>query len=196
MSRTRFSRSVPLIYCVCFTICALGCGASRGLSYDSENDASAPPNPFQESDGAAFMGMPEPSGAEDDALQPESLGTLSANRYDPDSVANPYGPAGSRYNPDSVRNPYGKYGSRYSPQSVNNPYAHDTPVLIGADGKYLGKLSANRYEPDSVSNPYGRYGSRYSPDSINNPYGVYGSRYSPYSPRNPYATRAPRIVKP
>jgi hypothetical protein len=50
------------------------------------------------------------------------LGNLNANRYDPDSVANPYGRYGSRYSPDSINNPYGEYGSRYSPQGARNPY--------------------------------------------------------------------------
>jgi hypothetical protein len=55
------------------------------------------------------------------------LGNLSTNRYDPDSVANPYGQYGSRYSPDSVNNPYGQYGSRYSPDSARNPYALGQP---------------------------------------------------------------------
>ena len=50
------------------------------------------------------------------------LGNMNSNRYDPNSVANPYGRYGSRYSPDSVNNPYGQYGSQYSPNSVNNPY--------------------------------------------------------------------------
>ena len=50
------------------------------------------------------------------------LGNLNNNRYDPNSVANPYGQYGSRYSPDSINNPYGQYGSRYSPNSVRNPY--------------------------------------------------------------------------
>lgn len=51
------------------------------------------------------------------------LGNVNANRYDPNSVANPYGRYGSRYSPDSVNNPYGQYGSVYSPSSVNYPYS-------------------------------------------------------------------------
>jgi len=34
------------------------------------------------------------------------LGNLNTNKYDPNSVANPYG----------------KYGSKYSDKSINNPY--------------------------------------------------------------------------
>jgi len=62
------------------------------------------------------------------------LGTLSNNRYDPDSVANPHGRYGSRYSPDSINNPYGQYGSRYSVDSANNPYATNPPVIIDPDG--------------------------------------------------------------
>ena len=45
------------------------------------------------------------------------LGELSANRYAPDSVSNPYGVYGSRYSPMSINNPHGPYG-RYSPRSI------------------------------------------------------------------------------
>jgi hypothetical protein len=112
------------------------------------------------------------------------LGTYSANRYAPDSIANPYGQYGNRYAPDSVNNPYGSYGS---------PYSLTKPRLYGRDGTYLGTLSSNPYDPDSIANPYGRYGNPYSPDSVNNPYGRFGSPYSPDSATNPYALSPPLI---
>lgn len=40
-------------------------------------------------------------------------GRFNGNRYDPDSISNPYGRYGSRYSADSLNNPYGA-GSRYS----------------------------------------------------------------------------------
>jgi hypothetical protein len=49
-------------------------------------------------------------------------GNLNANQFDPNSVANPFGPYGSRYSPNSINNPFSPYGSRYGPQSPNNPY--------------------------------------------------------------------------
>jgi len=101
---------------------------------------------------------------------------LRANRFDPDSLSNPFG-AGSPFKTDGLNNPYSQYGSRYSNDSWRNPYATNAPKLYSDDGTYRGRLSANRYDPDSTSNPYGQYGSRYSPDSINNPYGTHG-RYS------------------
>lgn len=115
------------------------------------------------------------------------LGNLNSNRFDPDSISNPFGRYGSRYSPDSVNNPYGQYGSPYSPYSARNPYTTQAPAIVTPEGKYLGKFSANPYDPDSVSNPFGRFGSPYSPDSVNNPFGQYGNPYSPNSVHNPYA---------
>jgi len=58
------------------------------------------------------------------------LGNLNNNRFDPNSIANPYGRYGSPYSPDSVTNPYGRYGSPYSPESATNPYAVTPPLII------------------------------------------------------------------
>lgn len=143
---------------------------------------------------AEAIGPPGAGAVAADVRGGRYLGRLSANRYAADSVSNRYGRFGSRYSPDSINNRYGRYGSPYSPYSAKNPYATRAPRLYSADGRYLGKVSANRYDPESISNPYGKYGSRYSPWSVNNPYGRYGSRYSPESATNPYATRAPIII--
>ncbi len=105
------------------------------------------------------------------------IGNYNTNRYDPNSVRNPYGQHGSPYSSNSVNNPYGQYGTPYGSKSATNPYATNAPKMYDQNGNYRGKLSANRYDPDSISNPYGRYGSPYSSDSVNNPYGT-GSPYS------------------
>jgi hypothetical protein len=87
----------------------------------------------------------------------------------------------------------------YRPRTYTPPastYGTAAPIVVGEDGKYLGRMSANPYASDSVSNPYGQYGSRYSADSVNNPYGKYGSPYSAQSATNPYATQAPVLVAP
>ncbi len=114
----------------------------------------------------------------------EYLGNLSANEFDPNSIANEFG-AGSPYSSNSITNEFGLYGSPFSNQSFTNPYATDAPKLYDQQGNYRGKLSTNPYDPDSVSNPYGRYGNPYSSESLNNPYGA-GSPYRPDSPTNPY----------
>lgn len=105
-----------------------------------------------------------------------AIGSFSGNRYDPNSLANPYG-AGSPYKADGLMNPYSQYGSRYSNESWRNPYATNAPKIYSEDGTYHGRLSTNKYDPDSTSNPYGRYGSKYSSESLNNPYGA-GNPYS------------------
>jgi len=52
----------------------------------------------------------------------EDLGNLSANEFDPNSTANPFG-AGSPYSSNSVTNEFGIYGNPFSNQSDTNPYA-------------------------------------------------------------------------
>src|SRR5688500_17135165 len=42
----------------------------------------------------------------------KTIGTLNANRYDPNSLANPYG-AGNPYKADGLMNPYSEYGSPF-----------------------------------------------------------------------------------
>jgi len=81
------------------------------------------------------------------------LADLSADRYHPDSLSNPYG-AGSRFKVDGLMNPYSQYGSRYSNDSWTNPYATNPPKIY-SDGRYLGRLSVNRYAPNSTASPYG-----------------------------------------
>lgn len=83
--------------------------------------------------------MPISASAQDglilvDPSSGQYLGNLNSNRYDPNSVANPYGRYGSPYSPDSINNPYGQYGSPYSPNSVNNPYTSGGPVIINRGG--------------------------------------------------------------
>src|SRR6185503_14716069 len=72
----------------------------------------------------------------------EDLGNLSANAFDPNSSANPYG-AGNPFLPNSITNEFGRYGSPYSNQSATNPYATDAPRLYDQQGNYRGKLSEN-----------------------------------------------------
>lgn len=126
-----------------------------------------------------------------DNTSTQYLGKLSTNRYDSESISNPYGRYGSPYG-QTVTNPYSIYGSPYSSKSVSNPYATDAPRIYAADGTYLGKLSSNPYDPESISNPFGKYGSPYG-NNLMNPFSKYGSEFSSESWRNPYATRPPSI---
>lgn len=65
------------------------------------------------------------------------LGNVTSNRYDPNSINNPYGQYGSKYSPDSINNPYGEYGSAYSSKSPDNIYYGE------------GRLSPPPFGPDS-----------------------------------------------
>jgi hypothetical protein len=49
------------------------------------------------------------------------LGNLNDNRYDSNSVSNPYGRYGSQYSSDSINNPYG-YGSPYGSSLFDEEY--------------------------------------------------------------------------
>jgi hypothetical protein len=98
--------------------------------------------------------------------QDRPLADLRADRYDYNSLENPYG-AGNPYKSDGLMNPYSRYGSIYSNDSWRNPYATNPPKMSNG-----GELSANPYRKDSTANPYGRYGSEYSSESLRNKYGA------------------------
>jgi hypothetical protein len=112
------------------------------------------------------------------------LGRFNANRFDPESIANPFG----------------RYGASSSPDSINNPAAPAArgrdgrgPKIIAPDGTYLGRLNLNSSDPESVANPSSPYGSPRAPNSINNLFGRYGSRFSPDGIRNPDTTGGPML---
>ena len=50
----------------------------------------------------------------------EYLGNLSANEFDPNSIANPFG-TGSPFSLNSVTNEFGRSRNPYSNQSATNP---------------------------------------------------------------------------
>jgi hypothetical protein len=66
-------------------------------------------------------------------LAEEYLGKLSSNKYDPDSVSNPYGRYGSKYSSDSINNPYGA-GSPYRTDSPTNRYGEGLSIYSDDDG--------------------------------------------------------------
>ena len=79
-----------------------------------------PANPFSPS-GQAARNQFAVGGARlyDDAG--EFRGVLNGNRFDPNSVANPYGRYGSPYSADSINNAFGA-GSPFGADSPNNPF--------------------------------------------------------------------------
>ncbi len=77
------------------------------------------------------------------------LGTVSRDKYDPESISNQYGQYGGFYGLYSIFNQYGQYGSKYSRLSPFNAYS-STPPRVLLDGQYVGQLSANTYLRDRI----------------------------------------------
>ncbi len=77
------------------------------------------------------------------------LGKLSLNKYDLESILNPYGSYGSIYSALSIYNPFSTYGSKYSSLSPFNPYTF-TPPIIYLRGVKVGLLSVNQYLNGSI----------------------------------------------
>ena len=75
------------------------------------------------------------------AVQAEYCGNLSANEFDQNSIANPFG-AGNPFSPNSVTNEFCIYGNPFSNQSTTNPYATDAPRLYDQQGISRGKLDS------------------------------------------------------
>lgn len=47
------------------------------------------------------------------------LGNVNSNKYDVNSISNPYGQYGNKYSSKSINNPYSEYGNPYSQKYVN-----------------------------------------------------------------------------
>ena len=84
------------------------------LSVSAANAQNLTPNPYGNSSNSPQLYAPNG----------QFLGNVNSNRFDPNSIANPYGQYGYPYSPNSINNQYGQYGNPYSPNSVRNPYGH------------------------------------------------------------------------
>ncbi len=58
------------------------------------------------------------------------LGKITSNRFDLDSIGNPYGSYGSQYWTSSIFNKFGPYGSEVSSTSPFNQFASTPPVIV------------------------------------------------------------------
>lgn len=63
------------------------------------------------------------------------LGNLNSNQYDPNSVANPFGPYGSQFSDRSINNQFGRWGSQFSPDGVRNQFSVGRPAPLGGFGR-------------------------------------------------------------
>jgi len=83
------------------------------------------------------------------AQDQQLLGKINYNRYDTESILNPYGPYGSKYSNTSIFNKYSPYGSPYGAFSVNNPYCNTPPKLF-INGNLLGYVTVNKYVQNRI----------------------------------------------
>ncbi len=74
------------------------------------------------------------------------LGCLNCDKYDSNSVWNPFGNYGSKYNSYSIWNRYGNYGNKYSDTSPWNGYASNPPVVVDKQGNFYGYFTVNTYK--------------------------------------------------
>lgn len=84
------------------------------------------------------------------------LGIVSTDKYDSDSINNPYGSYGSEYSSTSIFNDYSRYGSKYSSLSAFNSIA-SKPPMIYKDGKFIAYLTINTTKTPRVD-PYALIG--------------------------------------
>jgi uncharacterized protein YjdB len=78
------------------------------------------------------------------------IGSLT-NRYDSESVLNPYGRYGGKYEPLSIYYQYGEYGSRYSLKSAYNPYTTTPPRITFTNGTFVWLTVSTAFAGTSVS---------------------------------------------
>lgn len=85
-------------------------------------------NPYQPNAVSPHESRPNYGGPRLYDSQGNFRGRLNNNRYDPESVSNPYSRYGSPYSSDSINNPYGA-GSPYHQDSPNNPYGRGLKII-------------------------------------------------------------------
>ncbi len=72
------------------------------------------------------------------------LGSVNRNRFDANSLVNPYGLYGNRFAAESIFNKFSQYGSPYGTESPYNKFS-TTPPMFVKDGESLGYLTVNEY---------------------------------------------------
>jgi hypothetical protein len=101
------------------------------------------------------------TGAEVFAADDEFLGVISADPFDPESLANPFGPYGDEFSSLSIWNPFSIYGSGFNDLSAYDPFAENPPEIF-LDGEFAGYLTKNtdfssQIDPDDVAEAIGRF---------------------------------------
>lgn len=88
------------------------------------------------------------------------LGTISSNRFDLDSIANPFGTYGNTFSNLSIWNEFGTYGNTFSTMSPFNAFTTTPPVIV-ENGVVVAYLTNNtflspRVDPDDLARAVGR----------------------------------------
>jgi hypothetical protein len=88
------------------------------------------------------------------AADGQFLGMIS-DRFQEDSVLNPFGAFGNPHEPKSIWNQFGKYGSQFEDTSAFNPHANKPPhVFIKGDREpyalTVNPLIPRRIDPNSL----------------------------------------------
>lgn len=92
-------------------------------------DPSAPAPPAGTLPGGTFS-CASVEGAGIFSQDGKFLGKITSNRFDQDSIGNPYGSYGSQYSTSSIFNKFGPYGSESSSTSPFNQFASTPPVVV------------------------------------------------------------------
>ena len=97
---------------------------SLGMTFILGNASPSMALSWSDLDGNAYIRNP---------VTNQPLGVVSSNRYDDNSICNPYGDYGSKYSDISIMDKYGDYGSKYSNFSAYNSQAEYPPLLYWID---------------------------------------------------------------
>jgi hypothetical protein len=72
------------------------------------------------------------------------LGNVNRNKFDADSLVNPYSQYVSPYSAESIFNKFSQYGSPYGTESPYNKFS-TTPPMFVKNGEALGYVTVNQY---------------------------------------------------
>jgi len=80
------------------------------------------------------------------------LGVVDSNAYSNESICNQFGTYGSEFG-ETIFNKFGTYGGEFSPNGAYNSNAKKPPILVDANGNFVGFVTKNRklphrYDPD------------------------------------------------
>ena len=151
--------STRLAVVVAFACCAVGVARAQELGEDLGQLSANPHQPNATSSPIGPTGHPHSStGANNPGSRYGSLHSnqSATNPYATeaprlyDSNGNYHGRlSANRYDPDSISNPYGRYGNKFSPDSVNNRYGAMNPYEVDSPGNPYGK--GLRIEPGDTA---------------------------------------------